>query len=311
MCLIKTIYKKLLIHRYDKDGIIPYLSASDFPGLLCEERTFVNSRDVNIHYYFYNYADYKKDKLILFLPGIGPGHTAYIAEINALCSRGYKVLTLDYMGCDKSEGESSISFNEPTRDVDDLLNYLNIEKNLIVVGHSLGGYTGLNIINLKHSITKAIIISGFLSIELQLQQWTKSNFLRKRILSIERKADDKYFGIDNLNYLRNTTDKLLFIQSNDDQVVSFANSLKIVREIHNPNIQTIEEAGKKHNPNYKLEAVNYMNEVFGTYNYLVKHRKLKTLEEKQKYMEDKSALRMTEQDEKIISRIIEFIEEGN
>lgn len=311
MCLVKAIYKKLLIHRYDKDGIIPYLSEKDFPGLKKEERRFTNSRNAKLSYYFYNFSDYKKEELILFLPGIGPGHTAYMSEINALCSYGYQVLTLDYMGCDKSEGDSLVSFNEPTRDVIDLVNHLKLERKIIVVGHSLGGYTALNIANLYHTINKAVIISGFLSIDLQMKQFTKSTFLAKRILSIEKKADSKYFGIDNLNYLKNTTDKLLFIHSQDDQMVSFDNSLKIVKEINNPNIQTIIENGKKHNPNYTLESVNYMNEVFGVYNQLVKEKKLKTFEDKQKYMEDKSAIKMTEQDEKIISSIINFIREGN
>ncbi len=311
MGLLRFVYKKLLIHRYDKDGIIPYLSAEDFPGLKEEKGTFVNSREAKISYFVYSFPNFKKDRIILFLPGIGPGHTAYMSEINALCSNGYKVLTLDYMGCDKSEGESLFSFNEPTRDVVDLLNHLKLDKKIIVVGHSLGGYTGLNIVNINNHISKAVLISGFLSVELQLQQWTKSNFLRKRILNIEKKADPKYFGIDNMNYLKNASDKLLFIHSKDDQMVSFNNSLKLVQEIGNPNFSFIEEDGKKHNPNYTLESVNYMNEVFGTYNQLVKEKKLKTLEDKQKYMSDKSALKMTYQDEKIISAIIKFIEEGN
>ena len=43
MCVITNTYKKMFLQRYDKDPAIPYYSASDFPGLECEEGSFRNT----------------------------------------------------------------------------------------------------------------------------------------------------------------------------------------------------------------------------------------------------------------------------
>ena len=50
-----------------------------------------------------------------------------------------------------------------------------------------------------------------------------------------------------------------------------------------------------------------MNEVFGTYNQLIKDKKIKTDEEKIAYFKDVSIDRLVEQDEEIIDMICDFI----
>ena len=117
MGIITNGYKKSFLIRYDKDPAIPYFSVEDFPGMKVDARTFNNSHGDTIHYFFYSYDEPKSNIVVLFLPGMGPGHTAYFAEIDALCKAGYKVLTLDYTGCGESSGETMYSVNAPTRDV--------------------------------------------------------------------------------------------------------------------------------------------------------------------------------------------------
>ena len=104
MGFIVNHYIKFFVHRYDKEVGVPYYSHKDFKGFKCEDYSFTNSSGINIRYFFYYYDNYKTDKIILFCHGMGPGHTAYIAEIEALARRGYKVLTLDYAGCGESGG---------------------------------------------------------------------------------------------------------------------------------------------------------------------------------------------------------------
>ena len=50
-----------------------------------------------------------------------------------------------------------------------------------------------------------------------------------------------------------------------------------------------------------------MNEVFGTYNALIKNKELKTVEDRIAFMSDKSIAKMTEQDSVIMNKILEFI----
>lgn len=307
MGLISRLYISKFVCRYDKEVGVPYYSHLDFKNLVQEPYTFVNSKGVDIHYFYYYYQKYKEDKIILFCHGIGPGHTAYLAEIEALCRRGYKVLTLDYTGCGESGGKYLGSLNEPTNDVNELLDLLKIDKPIILVGHSLGGYTALNVINMRKNVQKAVILSGFLSIESLALSLLKNIFIVSRILKYEGKVNPKIAKIDNYEYLKNTTDKLFFIQSEDDGMVPYSIGLKVVKEINNPHIKTLKFNGRKHNPNYTDEAVNYMNEVFGKYNTLIKNKQIKTDEGKINYFKDVSISRLTEQDETLFDQIDSFI----
>jgi len=307
MGIISYIYKKRFVCRYDKVIGIPYYSFNDFKGLKQEAYSFNNSLNAEIHYYFYYYDKYKEDKIVLFLPGIGPGHTAYLKEINELAKHGYKVLTLDYMGCDKSKGKGLRSLNEPTRDVNDLLNHLKLDTPLVLVGHSLGGFTSMNLLELREEINKAVILSGFLNIKSLIEGQVRSKFVNSRILAYERKVESEYFKLDNLNYLKNTVKKVLFIQSDNDNVVPYLTALKLVEELDNPSIKTLRLTGRFHNPNYSDSAIQYFNEVFGEYNKLIKEKKIKTDEDRINFFKDVSLDRLVEQDDKIISMICDFI----
>ncbi len=307
MSIISHQYKKQFVCRYDKEAGIPYYSFSDFKGLKQEAYSFTNSINIEIKYFFYYYDNCRTDKIVLFLHGLGPGHTAYLTEIEFLAKAGYKVLTLDYMGCEESQGKDMRSLNEPTRDVNDLLDYLNFDKPIVVVGHSLGGYTALNIINIRKEISKAVIISGFLSIESLMKIFVKSKLIYNGIIKYEKKMEPDYFQISNLEYLKTTKDKIFFIQSDDDPMVPYSIALKEVEQIDNPNIKTLRVTGKKHNPNYSLDAVNYMNEIFGQYNELLKKKKIRSDEDRINFFKDVSLTRLTEQDNDIVSAICKFI----
>ena len=306
MGLIKKYYTKLFLHRYDKDEAIPYYDVSDFYNLHKEDYSFVNTKGIEIKYFYYYYENYVDNKVILFCPGMGPGHTAYLAEINALCKAGYKVLTLDYSGCGESAGKTMYSVNAPTRDVNDLLNHLKLKEEIIPVGHSLGGYTALNIINIRKEISRAVVISGFLSIVNLSRGLTNSRFISRRIEKCEQKLDGEYFAIDNIIFLTNTTDKILFIQSEDDGVVNYKYALGVVTKINNPNIECVSMTNKGHNPTYTFAALKYMNETFSEYNKLLKNKKQNTLENRKKFMSDKSIQKMTEIDQEVMDKITNF-----
>lgn len=308
MGFISKQYVKNFVCRYDKEVGVPYYSHLDFEGLKQDAFTFTNSDGIEIHYFYYYYDNYKQDKIILFCHGLGAGHAAYIAEIELLARRGYKVLTLDYTGCGESGGKVLGSLNAPTRDVNELLNLLKIEKPIILIGHSLGGYTALNIINLRNDIMKAIILSGFLSIDRTIPVFVKNKFIVSRILKYEQKAIKEYSNINNIDYLNKTTDDLFFIHSDNDGMIPYDISMKVVEQIDNPHIKTLLVHNRKHNPNYSDSAVEYMNEVFGNYYALINKKEIKTDQDKIDYFKDVSIAKMTEQDEELFNKIYDFIE---
>ena len=309
MGLIK-IYKDNFLIRFDKDEAIPYYSYKDFPNLSYEENSFTNSLRINIKYFFYSYDNFIKDKIILFCPGIGPGHTSYLTEIELLCKAGYKVLTLDYTGCGDSDGETLPSINQPTKDVVELLNLLKLKEEVILVGHSLGGYTSLNVINLEPSIRKAVIISGFVDIASEMLGFVGGVHLLANVIKrYENKLNPDFKSLNNWKYLKKTEDDLLFLHSTDDPMVGFKYNTKKVMKLNNPHLHFLICEGKKHNPNYSQEGLDYMNMAIGGYNSLLAKGELKTLEEKKQYFSDKPIGKMTAQDKDVWNKILEFIKE--
>lgn len=309
MGLIARKYREQLLCRYDKDGYTPYLSASDFPGLTVEEGSFVNTAGVSVAYFLYRYENCDPEKLVVFCHGLGAGHTAYLAEIEYLCRNGLRVLTLDYTGCDRSGGDGMLSVNRPTRDVIELLDYLRPAEELSVVGHSLGGYTALNVIRMTDKIKRAVILSGFLVSRQMLGHFIKSRLINYFVERAERKIDPEIARADNAAYLKTTSDRLLFVASRDDPMVSFSIGAGLAQTLGNDNLSFLVVDNKKHNPNYTPEALAFMQESFGTFNRLVAEGKLQTLEEKQAFFADKPASKMTAQDDAVMGEVVRFIKE--
>ena len=304
---ISKVYIQKFVCRYDKEVGVPYYSVEDFKDYKREAYSFNNSKGIEIHYFYYYYDNYRTDRIILFCPGLGPGHASYMAEIETLAKRGYKILTIDYTGCGESKGEYMGSLNFPTRDVMELLDLLKLEQEIIIMGHSLGGFTALKVASLRKEITKVVVMSPIIETKPMIQRASKSKFITYWIMRYERKVAKDYDKIDVPNYLGTTTDNVLFIQSIDDPMVPYETSLKIAEECNNPHVQTIKMEGRKHNPNYTEEAVQYMNQVFGAFNRRVMDKKIASDEERIKYFKDVSIERLTEQDQKLFDQIFDFI----
>ena len=309
MGFIANKYRKQLLRRYDKDGYTPYLSAADFPGLTVDAGTFVNSVGATVAYFRYRYENYDPAKLVVFCHGLGPGHTAYIAEIEYLCRNGLQVLTLDYTGCDRSGGDGMLSVNRPTRDVLELLDFVKPTEEMSVVGHSLGGYTALNVIRMTDAIRRGVILSGFLESRKMLGQFIKNRLVNALVERAERKTDREIACADNAAYLKETTDRLLFIASRDDPMVPFSIGAGLAQTLGNDNLSFLTVDGRKHNPNYTPEALAFMQESFGTFNRLVAEGKLQTLEEKRAFFADRPAAKMTVQDDAVMGEVVRFIKE--
>ncbi len=309
MGIIVNKYKEGFLQRYDKDGAIPYYSCEDFEGLICDRGSFANTAGADIRCFTYYYENHNKEKLILFCHGLGPGHTAYLAEIEALCRAGYRVLTLDYAGCGESGGERLTSANAPTRDVIGLLECLKPAEEIVPVGHSLGGYTALNIARLLPQVRRAVIISGFIGITELMTGFVKFRILAGAVSRYEKKLDPVYGNADNTAYLKTTRDKILWIHSTDDPVVNYKHNAGRAEKLNNPNVRVIKVENKKHNPQYTRAALDNMNAWIGGYNKLLSENKLATAEERKAYFADKPIARMTEQDPAVYGEILRFLED--
>ena len=306
MGLIK-LYKDNFLQRQDKDPVIPYYSHNDFPNLIYEENSFTNSLGIKLNYFFYSYKGYDPNKIVFFCHGLEPGHTAYLTEIELLCKSGYKVLTMDYTGCGSSEGETLPSVNRPAKDVIELLDYLKLKEEIVLIGHSLGGYTALTVIYQTPSIKKAVIISGFVTIASEMLGFVKLHILANVFQRYENKLNPDYKKVNNWKYLKKTNDNILFFHSTDDTMVKYKYNTGKVAKIKNPCLRIYTYEGKKHNPNYSKEGLEYMNMAMGGYFQSLKDGKLKTLEERKPYFADKPIGKMTDQDKDVWKIILDFI----
>jgi len=80
-------------------------------------------------------------------------------------NHGYRVLGYNCTGSYESEGKSTIGFSQAVLDLDAALNYVEQEDSLntldvLLFGHSWGGFAVTNILNYDHDITEVVSVAG-------------------------------------------------------------------------------------------------------------------------------------------------------
>ena len=315
MCVISALYKKLVVRRYDPDGVIKYFTYEDFPGMTAEPIAFSTPQGVELKGNIYAYPDADADSLVVFAHGIGGGHRSYLREIELLCNEGYRVVGFDNAGCFASGGKNIRGLTESVNDLNACLNYLRsqprfAETRVSLVGHSWGGYAVGNVLNLRDDIHAVVVISGFVSTPefVRLFLKGKHGLVRRGICRFERRANPDIYPLCSADALEKTSAKALVIHSRDDAMVPIACGLDFVRDrVKNPNVRYLELEGKYHNPNYSDDAVRYMRECFGAYEAQLREKRLKTDDEKRAFTAGWDYLRMTAQDEGVWKEIFDTI----
>lgn len=321
MGLIEATYQKNFIRRYDGEDYLHYFSAADFPELLDEPFSFL-SGEYRLAGHFYASENARAGELLIFCHGIGAGHRSYMQEIVALCRRGYTVLAYDNTGCCDSEGPDIISMSHSLADLDACLRHLKKEGifqryyRVFVVGHSWGGFAAGNIASIHDGIEKVVVISGFISTERLLEDNLSGvaaplrKTVLKRLCAFEKKAAPDYFCACTLDALNGRKTRFLFAHSTDDAMVPYDRHTGYLKEhTDNPDARWLICEGRKHNPNYTQDAVDYMNGKFAAFNQGVKNKTLKTPEDKRQFFADADWRRMTAQDEAFWDQVRAFLEE--
>ncbi len=309
---IETIYKSQLFTRYDDTGLVNYFSHKNFQGLNAKPYAFKSSHGHPLQGYFYDYDSYDPTRLIIFDHGLGGGHRSYMKEIECLCAAGYRVFTYDHSGCMASGGAHTGGFARSLGDLDDALKALKKDddiptNDISIMGHSWGGLATLNITALHPDIRRLVVLSGPISVNAMMKQ-TFPGFLRgyrKHILKLEAEANPDYMGYDAVSTLKNTTAKALLIYSDNDGIVKKKYHYDILRAAlgDRENIQFYLTENKRHNPNYTVDAVQYL----GTLAAAMKKQMPKTEEEKAAFRNSFDWHRMTAQDEDVWAKIIDFL----
>lgn len=103
--------------------------------------------------------------LIVIAPGFNACADSYLWQIKSLLDYGWSVFAFNTTGCCSSEGDSSVGFPQELCDTEATLKY--IENNgrfgyndIVLLGHSRGGYAVCCALSLGFDISAVVSISG-------------------------------------------------------------------------------------------------------------------------------------------------------
>ena len=313
---ILNMYKGMMHARCDDDGTAFYFAASDFNGLIAEPISFKASAGHLLKGYLYHYDEVLPGRLIVFDHGFGGGHRAYMKEIEKLCRHGYLVLAYDHTGCMESEGASPNGMAQSLSDLNDCLNFVKDDERLksldiSVMGHSWGGYSTLNISALHPEISHVVVLSGFVEVELLVNDFFAGLLKRYRkvILGLETASNPRFVKFNAVESLEKSNAKVLLIYSDNDQMVR-KSQFDILKDglAGKSNVTFMLEHNKGHNPNYTEDAVQYLGEYLASKTKLSKKKKLVTEQQKKEFLAGFDWNRMTAQDERVWNAIFECLD---
>ncbi len=312
---ILNMYKGMMYTRCDDDGTAFYFSAEDFPGLARESYPFRAKAGHTLQGYIYSYENPISDRLIVFDHGFGGGHRSYMKEIEMLCKNGYRVFAYDHTGCMESGGETPNGMAQSLCDLNDCI--AEIKKNprfagmeLSVMGHSWGGFSTLNISALHPEISRIVVLSGFVCVELLIQTFFTGimKAYRAPILALEQSTNPRFAEFNAVRTLKASETKALLIYSENDTMCSrlHYDTLKAGLE-GREGIRFLLLENKGHNPNYTEDAVSYLGEYLKEKKRRKKQKSLVSPEQKAAFVASFDWDRMTAQDPNVWKEILAFL----
>ena len=313
---IEKIYRSKMYNRCDDIGVAHYFSAEDFPGLRCQAYAFPANAGHTLQGWFYSYEKPMAGRLVVFDHGMGGGHRSYMREIECLARAGYLVFAYDHTGCMESGGEHTNGFAQSLNDLDACLTALKKldslqGRTISVVGHSWGAFSTMNITALHPDVAHVVAMSGFVSVKDMVDQ-NFSGILkgyRKQLYALERSANPDYVRYHAAKSLAETDAQVLLIYSANDPLVK--------KEVHydalynalsgKKNVRFLLAEEKGHNPNYTVEAVQYLGQYAKDLTGQLKKLQLGTVEERKAFLQTYDWWRMTEQDTSVWQVILETL----
>lgn len=176
----------------------------------------------------------------------GGGHNSYMDVANYFSLNGYYVFAYDATGNDESEGESVMGLPQGLIDLDYAIKYVKQNSKfaklpIMLFGHSWGGYAVGNILNIHSDIKGVVSIAGFnKSTDLLKQEGKKMvgagiYILLPHLKLIERLKFGKYASYGAIEGFKNSDTPVMFIHSEDDNMIPIERSFDLYYEQLNLN----------------------------------------------------------------------------
>lgn len=153
--------------RLNGNPLVRYFEAKDFEGLSAEPVRFTSRRGVELHGFWYKKEGVVPRAAAVFAHGYGAGHLAYTTEIDFLAGCGYAVLAFDMTGCGESGGDCLEGFDQGPLDLSAALDFVASSAfghlPVLLVGHSWGAFSVLNVLPSHPEVAGAVAMCGFVS----------------------------------------------------------------------------------------------------------------------------------------------------
>lgn len=162
MVATKIIYDSIFV-RYDGQAV-------EVPAELTamvenrQDSDFL-SGDNMLNGYLYRCGDGANGDLVMIAPGFHAGADNFLWQVKSFLDMGWSVFVFDATGHCGSEGKSAVGFPQLLKDVEAALNH--IEKNdrfgynnIVLFGHSQGGYAVSCALEADFDISAVISVSG-------------------------------------------------------------------------------------------------------------------------------------------------------
>ncbi len=316
---IEKMYRAQLFARADDMGTAYYFSAADFEGLTQTAFAFRAAAGHRLQGYFYAYDNPVEGRIVVFDHGMGGGHRSYMREIEMLARRGYRVFAYDHTGCMESEGQGTNGFAQSLCDLNDALCALKNDPvygkcAISVMGHSWGAFSTMNIAALHPDVKHVIAMAGFVSVGRILRQmFGRVGIMKlfyKRLWRVEQAANPAFVTYDAAETLKQADMPVLLIYSDDDPVVQASHHRDVLAQAleGRANVRFLTVSGRGHNPNYTVDAAQYLASYAADLAAKRKAGELEKDEQKRAFVSSWDWRRMTEQDEEVWSAVFETLD---
>ncbi len=224
------VYESIFGTRYETAPWLQF-SVSDYDGLQMERSDF-QSEDVTLAGYKYSKEGQEIKGVVLIAHGLGGGgHNSYMPFIDYFTSSGYYVFAYDARGNDNSGGDAVEGLPQGLIDLDNAIHHLVAESEytdlpIALFGHSWGGYSVGNLLNMHPNVKAAVIVAGFNETEdLLLYQGRQmagsaADILLPYLKLYERiKFGKEYTSVSAIKGMEKTDAGIMIVHSKDDTTV--------------------------------------------------------------------------------------------
>lgn len=303
------VYRTVFGIRQDRNKNLKYFSPEEFN--LDSDEVKINYRKTQLYGAVYHKKPLDEcEKLIIFAHGMGAGHCAYTTEINFFAEQGYAVLSYDNYGCDRSPGKGTIGFYAGAEAV--IAAYIAAKsderlknKPVWLVGHSWGGYSVL-CASSKINVNGVVAFSAFSSpvkIFGDLVKTYSNGFFAGIAKAGVWFINAFKFGLKgNTNAVKSvekSNTPALLIWGEKDNLVTRRNSAACLAK--GAKISSLIEKDKRHNPYNTVQAEVKLAELGSDKSKLSDG-------ERAKFYADFDYAAATEEDGKVMSAVVDFIE---